>query len=568
MGSGSRGVLGAAIAALLALLLVFGFVLLDSQSKGRDDVEGRFGDRAKASAALTGSLFGSASVSAQADNARKFGGARVSTQALAREVRQSNGRYVMVLSQSGRILGASPGTPPAARRLVEGKPPYLRGLLRGRPFALSNMERAGRGAAGFVYGQSFKTRFGLRVLVSGLDARLISGFLGGYLKQIPNVTGGRAYVIDENGVVIASPAASARTGAPVREPGLLQAVVERDQGSFSDERHFATKRVPGTPWRVVLTAPEDELFASVSGPRKYVPWLLLVGFGVAAAMALILLRRSLSTAAQLRSANAQLGVANAALERRAKELSQSNEQLERFASIASHDLQEPLRNVRTFAERLDRHERDRVSDAGRDYLVRMTDAAQRMQALIDDLLAFSRITRQTGRTEHVDLQEVAHDVVTDLEAAIDETGATVEIGELPALSADPLRMRQLLQNLVSNGIKFRRDGVAPVVRIYGRVDEDGAEIVVSDNGIGFDPRYAGRIFRVFERLHGRDEYPGTGIGLPLCRRIAESHGGGIAAESVPGQGATFTVRLPLRPPDDPLQAGAPADSEESRLAPV
>jgi light-regulated signal transduction histidine kinase (bacteriophytochrome) len=298
-----------------------------------------------------------------------------------------------------------------------------------------------------------------------------------------------------------------------------------------------------------------------------VPWLLLVGFGIAAAAALVLLRKSLSTASQLTTANADLGVANQKLERRATELARSNEQLERFASIASHDLQEPLRKVRTFAE-LARQEREHLSDSGHDYLVRMSDAAQRMQDLIDDLLAFSRITTQSRRIEQVELAEVAREVVADLETVIDEADATVEIGDLPTLSADPLRMRQLLQNLISNAIKFRRQGVRPLVRVVGGVRGLEAEIVVSDNGIGFEPRYAGRIFRVFERLHGRDAYPGTGIGLALCRRIAESHGGTITAEGTVGEGSTFTVCLPLQPIDDLLPTAPATVDEERPLAPV
>ena len=567
MGRGSRVVLGGAIGALLAVLLVLALVLADSQSKARDDIEGRFGDRAKASAVLTGSLFESASASGQAENARRFGGARVSPAALAAQLEQSSGRYLMVLDRSGRIIGTSPGAPASARRNVAARPPYLRQLLRGRPFALSDLQREGK-ATTMVFGQSFKTRFGLRVLVSGLDARTISSFLAGSLKRVPNVDGGRAYVLDRRDMIVASPLRSARTGTVVNEPGLRRALASAGEGSFADDRYFASETVPGTPWRVVLTAPKDELFASVSGPREFVPWLLLVGFGIAAAAALVLLRKSLSTAAQLTTANADLGVANQKLERRATELVRSNEQLERFASIASHDLQEPLRKVRTFAERLDRQERKHLSDSGRDYLVRMADAAQRMQDLIDDLLAFSRITTQRQRIERVDLTEVVREVVADLETVIDETDAAVEIGELPRLSADPLRMRQLLQNLLSNAIKFRRQGVRPVVRIGGSVRGQEAEIVVSDNGIGFEPRYAGRIFRVFERLHGRDAYPGTGIGLALCRRIAESHGGTITAESTVGEGSTFTVCLPLQPIDDLLPTAPATEGEERPLAPV
>ena len=556
------------MAALVGLLIVFGLVLSDSQTKGRDDVEGRFADRAKASAELTGSLFGSASSSAQAERARKFGGARVSTQALAAEVKQTNGLYLMVLSQRGEILGASPGTPADAKRTVAAQPDYIRRPLKGAPFALSNMLDAGSKAPSMVYAQSFKTGFGLRVLVSGLDARLISGFLAGSLKKLPNVEGGRPYVLDEKGVIVASPSRAARTGTVVGEPGLLQAAADRAHGSFSGGRYFASERVPGTPWRVVLTAPEDELFASVSGSRKIVPWALLVAFGLAAAMALVLLRRSLRSGAELAAANDRLGVANRTLGRRAGELARSNEQLERFASIASHDLQEPLRKVRTFAERLERQEGDRISDTGRDYLTRMTDAAQRMQDLIDDLLAFSRITTQRKRIEHVELTDVAREVVADLEAVVHDADATVHVGELPGLAADPLRMRQLLQNLVSNAIKFRRDGVPSVVHIDGRVVGEEAEIVVRDNGIGFEQRYAGRIFRVFERLHGRDAYPGTGIGLALCRRIAESHGGDIVAESRPGEGSRFIVTLPLEQIDDLAAPAPPEHSDERPLATV
>ena len=568
MGRSSRLVLAAAVVALLGLLIVFGVVLSDSQTKARDDVEGRFADRAKASAELTGSLFGSASSSAQAERARKFGGPRVSAEALGAEVKQSNGRYLMVLSQRGEILGASPGTPAAARRAVAARPGYISRPLKGAPFALSNVLDTGSKAPSLVYAQSFKTAFGLRVLVSGLDARLISQFLAGSLKKLPNVKGGRPYVLDEKGVIVASPSKAARTGTVVAEPGLLEAAADRARGSFSGARYFASERVPATPWRVVLTAPEDELFASVTGARKVVPWILLVAFGLAAAAALVLLRRSLRSGAELASANDRLGVANQTLARRAGELSRSNEQLERFASIASHDLQEPLRKVRTFAERLDRQEREHISETGRDYLTRMTDAAQRMQDLIDDLLAFSRITTQSRRIERVDLTEVAHEVVADLETVVHEAGATVQVGELPTLAADPLRMRQLLQNLVSNGIKFRRDGVPPVVRIEGRVIGQEAEFVVSDNGIGFEQRYAGRIFRVFERLHGRDAYPGTGIGLALCRRIAESHGGDIVAEGAPDEGSKFTVTLPLEQVEDLDAIVRPEDSEERPLAPV
>jgi signal transduction histidine kinase len=560
----SRVLLGVAAAALLALLVVFAVELIDSQSTARRDVEDRLGDRAKASAALTESLFTSAGASVQAENARRYGTEKVSPRLLAADLRESNGIYLMVLSEDGRIISSAPGTPPAAIRSVRARPPYVRRVLAGSPYALSAVQRAGLPAPAIGYAQPFETRFGRRVAVSGTSAQLINQFLGGSLEQIPNVKAGRAYVLDRFGRIVASPDEDVKPGQAVREPGLRAALANGDRGSFGDDKYFASDGVAGSQWRVVLTAPKSELFASVSGARKWVPWILFIGFGIVAVVALVLVYRVLRDAGKLTAANAQLGLANRTLERRAVELRRSNEELERFASIASHDLQEPLRKVQTFAEQLERREGDRLSDKGRDYLERMGSAARRMQALIDDLLAFSRISTGSVETQEVDLGELAREVVADLDAVIAETGATVELGSLPTVSADPLQMRQLLQNLVSNALKFRRQGVDPIVRIEGRVRGDTAELTVSDNGIGFDQRYAGRIFRVFERLHGQSAYTGTGIGLALCRRIAERHRGTISAESTPGEGSTFTVTLPHGPHQGPSD-GPTETREEERL---
>ena len=168
-----------------------------------------------------------------------------------------------------------------------------------------------------------------------------------------------------------------------------------------------------------------------------------------------------------------------------------------------------------------------------------------MQALINDLLVFSRITTKAQPFAAVDLEEIAHEVVHDLEVRIHQAGGEVIVGALPAIDADALQMRQLLQNLVGNGLKFHRPDLPPRVEISGKVFNNTAEITVSDNGIGFDEKYADRIFTMFERLHGRAAYEGTGIGLAICRKIAHRHGGEIRANSVPGAGARFVVTLPV-----------------------
>ncbi len=227
-------------------------------------------------------------------------------------------------------------------------------------------------------------------------------------------------------------------------------------------------------------------------------------------------------------------------------LQQSNRELEDFAYVASHDLQEPLRKIQAFGDLLESKHGGSLPPQGRDYIERMRSAAKRMQVLINDLLMFSRVTTKAQPFVPVDLAAVAREVAKDLEIRAHDTGGHIEIGPMPAIDADPLQMRQLLQNLVANALKFHRDDAPPHVNIEGSIDHGLCRIEVADNGIGFDQKYADRIFTVFERLHGRGQYEGTGIGLAICRRIAERHGGTITAKSTPGVGSTFTVTLPVR----------------------
>lgn len=233
----------------------------------------------------------------------------------------------------------------------------------------------------------------------------------------------------------------------------------------------------------------------------------------------------------------------------AGQLERSNRELQDFAYVASHDLQEPLRKIIVFGERLREKAGDRLDAETLDYLQRMQKAAARMQNLINDLLSFSRVTTKAQPFSPVDLAQTARDVVDDLEGRIETTNGRVELGELPVIDAEPLQMRQLLQNLIGNALKFRRPEAQPVVKIAAtiQVGAEGkpiCELTVSDNGIGFDEKYLDRIFNVFQRLHSRNEYEGTGMGLAIARKIAIYHGGSITAKSAPGRGATFIVTLP------------------------
>jgi light-regulated signal transduction histidine kinase (bacteriophytochrome) len=230
-----------------------------------------------------------------------------------------------------------------------------------------------------------------------------------------------------------------------------------------------------------------------------------------------------------------------------QQLSRSNKELEQFAYIASHDLQEPLRKISAFGSRLASKYIDALDEQGLDYLRRMQNAAVRMQHLIDGLLTYSRVTTKAQPFSLVDLLVIVNEVLGDLETKVRDTGATVECSVNATIGADPLQMRQLFQNLIGNALKYHAPGVAPVVTVRAATEGQRCTITVSDNGIGFEQQYAEQIFGVFTRLHGRSsEYEGSGIGLSVCRKIVERHGGTITARSEPGKGATFTAVLPLR----------------------
>jgi two-component system, LuxR family, sensor kinase FixL len=252
------------------------------------------------------------------------------------------------------------------------------------------------------------------------------------------------------------------------------------------------------------------------------------------------------------------------LRRFAAQLERSNAELQNFASVASHDLQEPLRKIQAFGDRLKAKCGAQLGEQGLDYLARMQNAAQRMQVLIQDLLKLSRVTSRAQPFERCDLQEIVTQVLSDIEVAIEQSGARIEVENLPTIDADPLQMRQLFQNLIANAIKFQKPGEPPEVSVSGRVFElqehlipggwpgdQVCQIRIQDNGIGFDDKFAEQIFVVFQRLHSREQYEGTGIGLAVCRKITDRHGGTIVAKSAEGQGATFIITLPVKQPAQP-----------------
>jgi len=232
----------------------------------------------------------------------------------------------------------------------------------------------------------------------------------------------------------------------------------------------------------------------------------------------------------------------------AKELKRSNSDLKDFALIASHDLQEPLRKISIFSDRL-QEAKSHLSEQHLDYLSRMGNAAQRMQALIDDLLQLSQVTAKGKPFKKVSLAKVSREVLEDLETRLMETQGKVTLGDLPSLDADPFQMRQLLQNLIENSLKYHKPDIPPVIHLDCQPSQNGYwNISVQDNGIGLDEKFSERIFVPLERLHGRSAYEGTGIGLAICKKIVSRHGGSISVKSQLGEGSTFTVTLPKNQP--------------------
>lgn len=240
------------------------------------------------------------------------------------------------------------------------------------------------------------------------------------------------------------------------------------------------------------------------------------------------------------------------LEAMNQELLRSNDSLQQFAYVASHDLQEPLRKIQSFGDLLDENYAHQLGEFGQDAIARMQSAASRMSMLITDLLTYSRISTNRQPFQPIDLDEVLTEVLNDLEVVIRETHATIDRTPLPTIAGDRTQLRQLFQNLLSNALKFQPSPDEATDHPHIHIDcqqelIDGRvwyDISVSDNGIGFEPKYVDRIFQVFQRLHGKRAYAGTGVGLAICKRVIDTHGGTLTARSQPGKGTTFLIRIP------------------------
>jgi signal transduction histidine kinase len=542
------GVIISSALVMLGVVAVLGYVINSSQNSSRTAAKQRFAAGATIRSQLTSSLLATSSASVNGAAAKLTANAA----SLDRVVATSHLAYAVILSRDGRILASSSHAPAAALARLADRPTYLRNALSGKAW-LSGLLPAASGKPLIDWAAPFTSPQGKRILVEGFPASLLGSFLRTFLDQ--GSSGRSIYVIDgKRGLIASSRSSGLAPGAAL--PAALARANDLDSSSIGKD-FVASAAVAGTEWRLVLAQPESTLYPALAGSDSWLLWSVVVLVAVVGLASLMLLRRWLIGSQQLSLTAAQLELLNETLEgkveertalahRRLSELQRSNSELEQFASVAAHDLQEPLRKIRMYGERL--AERSELGEESRSDIVRMDAAARRQQRLIDDLLDLARVNSRGRELEPVSLEAIALDAVSDLEARVTEVGGRIEIGELPTVLGDPIQLSRVFQNLLSNALKFHR----PEVPLHVRVSCDSSAparctILFEDNGIGFEEQYAERIFGAFQRLHGRSAYEGTGIGLSIARKIAWRHDGDITATGVPGQGATFRFTLPLAP---------------------
>ncbi|MDX6640456.1 MAG: hypothetical protein QOF12_1467 [Solirubrobacteraceae bacterium] len=519
--------------------------LARSQSQDRAGLRSRFASRATVTAGVLDSLFGVAFQQSAAQTTKPFRG-KVTTASLVAYAKQTQVVYVAVITAQGRIIAASPGAPAAPGRSI-----IASALKSG--FALGDISRNGQTPVVETALQFKGSGGGLRLLVSGSPGLLFTAFLSGSLKPLTPTDQGAAYVLDGHGAVLGSVGPGrGRVAPPV--PALVRAVAAgHTSGFYTNGRnsYFASAAQPHTHWHVVVTEPTSVLYKTASGVGRWLPWVIL-GFLALALLSIgLLMRRAIEAGARIAEVNAQLETSQDRLRDRAfelqatnAELQRSNSDLEQFAYVASHDLSAPLRAVAGFSQLLGVRYRGRLDSDADEFIRHMQDGVDRMQRIIDDLLAYSRVDRSGLQSERIDLDAIFEEVLHGLGPDIAERDAEVTSDPLGMACGEPGQLSQVLQNLVANGIKFTAPGVRPAVHVSAQRADGRVRISVRDNGIGVDPDHIEQIFKMFQRLHASQDYPGTGIGLAIANKIVDRHGGEITLAPADGGGTVFTFDIP------------------------
>jgi signal transduction histidine kinase len=530
---GALGMLGAAA-----------YGLAHAQHGQRSALDRRFRSRAQLGAALVGSLFSASAPGQQQQASQHFGGTKVDRAALDRQATAGGSAFLAIADRSGHVLAASSRAPANLDSVLRAQPMFFRRALASGSYGLSGLTPTGA----VLTALPLNGRAGSRVQVSGIPASLLGAFLGGTLKQVSTTSASESLILDDHAGVIAEQGRHERTGRPLRDALLRSGIAGGStDGTLSDNRLFTTRPVGSTGWRLVLVSSSAAVYQPISGSNRWLPWVILVIGALALTAVGVLLRRTLGATLQVRIANA--------------ELERSNDDLERFAYVASHDLSEPLRTIGGFGGLIERRYGERLDEEGRVMLGHITAGAARLQTLIDGLLSYARVSTAPRRVEAVDLDALTSEVLSTISPALAERDAHVDVQPLPTVEGERGQLAQLLQNLILNAVKFTADEVTPQITISARSIHDGRwEVRVADNGVGIAPEQVDRIFDMFQRGTAGHTRAGTGIGLALCARIAERHGGRIRVEPNEGGGSVFVFDLPRAPGAPP-----PAARSEERV---
>jgi signal transduction histidine kinase/CheY-like chemotaxis protein/HPt (histidine-containing phosphotransfer) domain-containing protein len=526
---------------ILALLAVFAIELSNTQAKSKADVRARVHERAVLAAALIDSLFQTAEQQIP-QQSQRFG-ARVVSARTMENFRQQNA-YVALLDSGGRVLASSSGFTPQARADLS-QSAALALLRAGHPYGLGNLLPYGKtGVIDFAV--AFPTRYGRRILLTGFTPTALGPFLSGELRKVPGVKGAHSYLIDSNLTVLATNNPSMPVGARFARPAQIQAL-SRPSGDRLGY-YYDQVRLSNSAWRILLSAPDGPLFASVSGLRKWVPWLIFIAFALVAAAALVLGRRV------LQSAELDLLAATEA------SAMKSN-----FVANMSHEIRTPLNGVVGMMNLL---AETGLTDEQREYVDLATSSSDALMTVINDILDIAKI--EAGRLEIERREFDLHDLV---EANCDMVAASAVSKGLELQSfvhddvprfvrGDRMRLSQILANLLTNGVKFTADGEV-IVDVTVAEQTDDAVLVrfeVRDTGIGIAPERIARLFDPFAQADAGTtrEFGGTGLGLSISLELTHLMGGTIGAESEPGQGSTFRFEIPFVPADGHVLAPVPA----------
>jgi signal transduction histidine kinase len=516
------------------LLGVFAFVLASTQSTSRHEAEQRFRAQATIAASLTGAVLSTLEGSEAPQASRTLGGT-VDARQLTAFARRSGDAYAMVTAANGTVIAAAAGTPPTLGSSSPDVALALRQAGQGHPWFSDTIAGPG-GTLSLVAAIPFVSNKGTRIAVIGLPVRTLFAFFSNYLRgslEQPS----HGFILDSTGRILGSSVSTVQPAQIVSSS--LSSVLRHGAGSYhgsTGQRYVATAPIGGSRWRVAITAPVGNVYTALAGSQRWVLWLVFAAFAFASFVGLYLLARTLSGAALISSQSQELARTNDALRR-------ANGELDAFSYSVSHDLRAPLRAIDGFSQILVREHGDALPAEGQRYLGIVRRNALEMGELIDGLLTFSRLGQQEIGKRTVDVERLCREIVADVQSDSASATAHITVGHLPSASADPTLLRQVFVNLLSNALKYSRDSEAPEIEIGATTENGVTAYYVKDNGVGFEMRYADKLFKVFQRLHRAEDYEGTGIGLALVARIVGRHGGRVWAQATPDEGATFYFTL-------------------------